>query len=177
MTDETAKQAQQTVLSERLAVLKKNKAFIVGASILGFWVFSAIFGKFIARYDQDFMDYEYINGACQLPEDGRVISRRLTVGHQRNGTVSAMGGGGLTARNILRRTRPWLTEVRMEVYERWENETLRILRPWFSSLDKCAARLSHPIAPFKSRHLPAMHFDRGNASTSALRIHNPVVLQ
>ena len=39
MTDETAKQAKQTELSERLAVLKKNKAFIVGSSItnnLGF---------------------------------------------------------------------------------------------------------------------------------------------
>ena len=66
MTDETAKQAKQTELSERLAVLKKNKAFIVGASILAFWILSAVFGKLIARYDQDFMDYESINSAPSL---------------------------------------------------------------------------------------------------------------
>ena len=85
MSDETAKQAQQTVLSERLAVLKKNKAFIVGASILGFWVFSAIFGKLIARYDQDFMDYEYINSAPSLKywfgtdSNGRDVYSRVIV--------------------------------------------------------------------------------------------------
>ena len=66
MTDKTAKQAKQTELSERLAVLKKNKAFIVGASILAFWIISAVFGKLIARYDQDFMDYESINSAPSL---------------------------------------------------------------------------------------------------------------
>jgi len=86
MTDETAKQAQQTVLSERLAVLKKNKAFIVGVSILGFWVFSAIFGKLIARYDQDFMDYEYINSAPSgkywfgTDSNGRDVYSRVIVG-------------------------------------------------------------------------------------------------
>ena len=44
MTDETAKQAKQTELSERLAVLKKNKAFIVGASILAFCLFCCFVG-------------------------------------------------------------------------------------------------------------------------------------
>jgi len=86
MTDETAKQAQQTVLSERLAVLRKNKAFIIGASILGFWVFSAIFGKLIARYDQDFMDYEFINSAPSgkywfgTDSNGRDVYSRVIVG-------------------------------------------------------------------------------------------------
>ena len=106
-----------------------------------------------------------------------MIGSRLTVGHQRNSTVSAMRGGRLTARYILRRTRPWLTEVRMKVNERWEDETLRIFRPWFRPLNECAARFSHSVAPLQSRHLPAMHFNRGNACASAHRIHYPVVLQ
>lgn len=86
MTDETSKQAQQTVLSERLAELKKHKAFIVGVAILFFWVFSAIFGKLIARYDQDFMDYEAINSAPSLKywfgtdSNGRDVYSRVIVG-------------------------------------------------------------------------------------------------
>ena len=117
------------------------------------------------------------SGACQLPKKRRVIGSRLTVGHQRNSTVSAMRGGQFTARYILRRARPWLTEVRMKVNECWEDETLRILRPWFSPLNECATRLNHSIAPLQSRHLPAMHFNRRNTSASAHRVNNPVVLQ
>jgi hypothetical protein len=106
-----------------------------------------------------------------------VIGGRLTVGHQRNSTVSAVRGGRLTARYILRRARPWLTEVRMKVNQGWEDETLRILRPWFSPLNECATRLNHSIAPPQSRHLPAMHFNRRNASASAHRVNNPVVFE
>jgi len=106
-----------------------------------------------------------------------VIGSRLTVGHQRNSTVSAMRGGRLTARYILRRARPWLTEVRMEVNQGWEDETLRIFRSWFSPLNECAARLNHSIAPLQSRHLPAMHFNRRNASAPAHRVKDPVVFQ
>lgn len=106
-----------------------------------------------------------------------MIGSRLTVGHQRNSTVSAMRGGRLTARYILRRARPWLTEVRMEVNQGWEDETLRIFRPWFSPLNECAARLNHSVAPLQPRHLSAMHFNRGNASASTHGVNNPVVLQ
>jgi hypothetical protein len=106
-----------------------------------------------------------------------VISSRLTVGHQRNSTVSAVRGGSLTARYILRRARPWLTEVRMKVNQGWEDETLRIFRPWFSPLNECAARLNHSIAPLQPRHLPAMHFNRRNASAPAHRVNNPVVFE
>jgi hypothetical protein len=106
-----------------------------------------------------------------------VISSRLTIGHQRNSTVSAMRGGRLTARYILRCARPWLTEVRMKVNECWEDETLRNLRSWFSPLNECATRLNHSIAPLQSRHLPAMHFNRRNASASAHRVNNPVVFE
>ncbi len=113
----------------------------------------------------------------QLPKESRVIGSWLTVGHQRNSTVSAMRGGRLTAHYILRRARPWLTEVRMKVNERWEDETLRIFRPWFSPLNERAARLNDSIAPLQSRHLPAMHFNRRNASAPAHRVNNPVVFQ
>lgn len=106
-----------------------------------------------------------------------MIGSRLTVGHQRNSTVSAMRGGRLTARYILRRARPWLTEVRMKINERWKDETLRIFRPWFSPLNECAARLNHSVAPLQPRHLSAMHFNRGNASASTQGVNNPVVLQ
>lgn len=117
------------------------------------------------------------SGACQLPKKRRVIGSWITVGHQRNRTVSAMGGGRLTARNIFRRARPWLTEVRMEVGECGKDKSLGILRPWFSPLYECAARLNDSIAPLQPRHLPAMHFNRGNACASAHRVNNPVLLQ
>jgi hypothetical protein len=86
-----------------------------------------------------------------------------------------MRGGRLTARYILRRARPWLTEVRMKVNQGWEDETLRIFRPWFSPLNECAARLNHSIAPLQSRHLPAMNFNRGNACTPTHRVNNPML--
>jgi hypothetical protein len=106
-----------------------------------------------------------------------VIGSRLTVGHQRNSTVSAMRGSRLTARYIFRRARTWLTEVRMKVNERWKDETLRIFRPWFSPLNECAARLNHSVAPLQPRHLSAMHFNRRNASAPAHRVNNPVVFE
>jgi peptide/nickel transport system permease protein len=49
-------------------------------------VFSAIFGKLIARYDQDFMDYEYINSAPSgkywfgTDSNGRDVYSRVIVG-------------------------------------------------------------------------------------------------
>jgi len=88
-----------------------------------------------------------------------------------------MRGGRFTARYILRRARPWLTEVRMKVNQGWEDETLRIFRPWFSPLNERAARLNDSIAPLQSRHLPAMHFNRRNASAPAHRVKDPVVFQ
>jgi hypothetical protein len=88
-----------------------------------------------------------------------------------------MHGGRLTARYIFRRARTWLTEVRMKVNQRREDQARRILRPWFSPLNECAARLNDSIAPLQSRHLPAMHFNRGNASTSTHGVNNPVVFE
>jgi len=58
MNDSTQSTAKDTVTQERLAVLRKNKAFVAGSSILIFWIICAIFGKLIARYEIDQMDFE-----------------------------------------------------------------------------------------------------------------------
>jgi peptide/nickel transport system permease protein len=58
MNDSTQSTARDTVTQERLAVLRKNKAFVAGSSILIFWIICAIFGKLIARYEIDQMDFE-----------------------------------------------------------------------------------------------------------------------
>jgi peptide/nickel transport system permease protein len=58
MNDSTRSTANDTVTQERLAVLRKNKAFVAGSSILIFWIICAIFGKLIARYEIDQMDFE-----------------------------------------------------------------------------------------------------------------------
>jgi peptide/nickel transport system permease protein len=58
MNDSTRSTAKDTVTQERLAVLRKNKAFVAGSSILIFWIICAIFGKLIARYEIDQMDFE-----------------------------------------------------------------------------------------------------------------------
>ncbi len=58
MNDSTQSTARDTVTQERIAVLRKNKAFVAGSSILIFWIICAIFGKLIARYEIDQMDFE-----------------------------------------------------------------------------------------------------------------------
>jgi peptide/nickel transport system permease protein len=58
MNDSTQSTARDTVTQERLAVLRKNKAFVAGSSILIFWIICAIFGKLIARSEIDQMDFE-----------------------------------------------------------------------------------------------------------------------
>jgi len=44
--------------AERLALLRRNKAFIVGVSILAVWIVCVIFGGRIAPYDANEMDFE-----------------------------------------------------------------------------------------------------------------------
>ena len=86
MKDSTNSDAKKVVLAERLAVLKKNKAFVVGASILGFWIFCSIFSKFMVRFDQDAMDFESINSPPSLrycfgtDSTGRDVYSRVIIG-------------------------------------------------------------------------------------------------
>ena len=58
MNDSTQSTPKDSVAQERIAVLRKNKAFVAGSSILIFWIICAIFGKLIARYEIDQMDFE-----------------------------------------------------------------------------------------------------------------------
>ena len=48
---QSAAAERKKIRKERLAQLRKNKAFIVGASILGFWVLCALIGQLLVRID------------------------------------------------------------------------------------------------------------------------------
>jgi peptide/nickel transport system permease protein len=50
---------RKQISKERLALLRKNKAFVIGASILFFWILLAIFGKLIAPHAADEMSFEF----------------------------------------------------------------------------------------------------------------------
>ena len=47
---------RKSIRAERLQLLRRNKAFLVGAVILGFWLFIAIFGSMSAPRPYDAMD-------------------------------------------------------------------------------------------------------------------------
>jgi len=51
------------IRKERLALLRNNKAFIIGTSILGFWILCAIFGKFVTPFAVDEQNYEFVSVA------------------------------------------------------------------------------------------------------------------
>ena len=48
---------RKTIRAERLKLLRRNKAFLVGAFILGFWLLIAVFGSIIAQHPYDAMDF------------------------------------------------------------------------------------------------------------------------
>ena len=77
------------IRKERLAQLRKNKAFIVGASILGFWVLCALIGQLLVRIDPNALGY--LNGVetdlapngtnwFGTDADGRDVFSRVIVG-------------------------------------------------------------------------------------------------
>ena len=49
---------RRTIRNERLAQLKKNKAFIVGTALLAFWVLCALVGKYLVPISPDEMDLD-----------------------------------------------------------------------------------------------------------------------
>jgi peptide/nickel transport system permease protein len=78
--------AEKQIRKERLTVLRKNKAFIVGSTILSFWLLCAIFGGALAPYGVNEMDFEatyappsgkYWFGTDQLGQD---IFSRVIIG-------------------------------------------------------------------------------------------------
>lgn len=55
----TASDAERrTIRNERLALLKKNKAFIVGTALLMFWILCALIGKYIVPITPDEMNLD-----------------------------------------------------------------------------------------------------------------------
>jgi peptide/nickel transport system permease protein len=75
---------RKAIRAERLQLLRRNKAFLVGAFILGFWLLIAIFGSMIAPHPYDAMDFmavsmkpsgTYFFGTNKLGQD--VFSRVL----------------------------------------------------------------------------------------------------
>ena len=92
-THSTLKQSaaaeRKKIRKERLAQLRKNKAFIVGASILGFWVLCALIGQLLVRIDPNALGY--LNGVetdlapngtnwFGTDSDGRDVFSRVIVG-------------------------------------------------------------------------------------------------
>jgi peptide/nickel transport system permease protein len=77
--------SQAELQGEFLRTLVRSKAFIVGASILGFWILAAIFGNLLVPHDPFAQDLGYINrppsgshwfGTDQLGRD--MFSRVIT---------------------------------------------------------------------------------------------------
>ncbi|NBW92320.1 MAG: ABC transporter permease, partial [Actinobacteria bacterium] len=74
------------IRKERLALLRSNKAFIIGMSILGFWVLCAIFGKFVTPFKADEQNYEFVsvppNGTYWFGTDpnGQDVFSRVIIG-------------------------------------------------------------------------------------------------
>ncbi len=93
MTTATLKQSaaaeRKKIRKERFAQLRKNKAFIVGAGILTFWVLCALIGEFVVRIDPD--ELGFLNGvetdlapnatnSFGADSNGRGVSSRVIVG-------------------------------------------------------------------------------------------------
>ena len=85
-TVEATVSAEKQIRNERFTVLRKNKAFIVGSTILSIWLLCAIFGSALAPYGVNEMDFEatyappsgkYWFGTDQLGQD---IFSRVIIG-------------------------------------------------------------------------------------------------
>jgi peptide/nickel transport system permease protein len=79
---------RKTIRAERLKLLRRNKAFLVGAVILAFWLFIAAFGSMIAPHAYNAMDFmavskkpsgTYFFGTNKLGQD---VFSRVLVGTQ-----------------------------------------------------------------------------------------------
>ena len=54
----TSDAERRTIRNERLALLKKNKAFIVGSVLLLFWILCALIGKYLVPIAPDEMNFD-----------------------------------------------------------------------------------------------------------------------
>lgn len=84
--DIAAREQRIKIRRERLALLRKNKAFIAGTALLGFWVFCSIVGNLITPHDPQQIDLMAINlapsGTYLLGTDslGRDVLSRVIIG-------------------------------------------------------------------------------------------------
>lgn len=71
---------------ERMDLLKKNKAFIVGSAILGVWLFCAIFGNMVAPFKADDSDYDFVSKSPSMTHlfgtdsSGQDVFSRVIIG-------------------------------------------------------------------------------------------------
>lgn len=60
---EKSNEERRTIRRERMQLVLRNKTFLIGAIILGFWVILAIFGNLIAPRGAGDQDFEYVSVA------------------------------------------------------------------------------------------------------------------
>lgn len=60
---EKSNEERRTIRRERMQLVLRNKTFLVGAIILGFWLFLAIFGNLIAPRGAGDQDFEFVSAA------------------------------------------------------------------------------------------------------------------
>jgi len=74
------------IRKERLALLRRNKAFTIGIAVLGFWTLCAIFGKYVTPFKADEQNFEFVsispNGTYWFGTDanGQDVFSRVIVG-------------------------------------------------------------------------------------------------
>ena len=74
------------IRKERIALLRRNKAFTIGITVLGFWTLCAIFGKYVTPFKSDEQNFEFVsispNGTYWFGTDanGQDVFSRVIVG-------------------------------------------------------------------------------------------------
>ena len=58
---EKSNEERRTIRRERMQLVVRNKTFLIGTIILGFWVILAIFGNWIAPRGASDQDFEYVS--------------------------------------------------------------------------------------------------------------------
>ncbi|MEI8322947.1 MAG: ABC transporter permease [Actinomycetes bacterium] len=76
------------IRKERLALLRRNKAFTIGIAVLIFWTLCAIFGKYLTPFKADEQNFEFVsippNGTYWFGTDanGQDVFSRVIIGSQ-----------------------------------------------------------------------------------------------
>lgn len=74
------------IRKERMNLLKKNKAFIVGSAILSVWLFCAIFGNLVAPFKADDSNFDFVSKSPSMTHffgtdsSGQDVFSRVIIG-------------------------------------------------------------------------------------------------